>query len=456
MRLEYPFIPPLATESSPSSCFQGKRVRFKPDPNLESHRFFFENQPVDQFVTTSPNKRVIHSASSEKDFFRSQGPEDFLGHKEKKIFNQLSPLFFSPKIFSLEEFKEDFSKLFFAPYFQLHLTHMLRDLKGSNELDFDLKDVVRGFVLFMTSCVDEKNDNSAMKGKTLSWIDSMLNESIYKEGQALLKENIDEIVSFYQKSHERIEQILNPSGCQDSPSYKISSNFWIHFLSLYPKKRFLLEMVIRPSHTLYHAIDSEMGEIVRAGGMWKDFCDTLVEDLIEIINEKGFLTALIESPTEMMMKTLRCMIVEHPLVKLWGVEESIENLSLLEPGISHSGFNSVFLTSLMRSQNRSITPLKVKIIFEYAILHLKKLTQTATSEDYLRTIFEGLRAFPLTDRQQNPIFSLRGALWQLFHNPTPLQPVLERRFWHSLYTQSNEARHILGLKDQLSRAGRNQ
>jgi hypothetical protein len=214
--------------------------------------------------------------------------------------------------------------------------------------------------------------------------------------------------------------------------------------------------VIGPKHPIFHAIDFEMGEIVRAGGMWKDFCDTLVHESLEFLTADGRIAALIESPAGIMMKTLQSVIMEHPLVKLWAVEDSIENLSLLEPHISHSGFNSIFLTSLMRSQNQFITPLKVKIIFEYAILHLKKLAQPTSTEDYLRMIFGGIRAFPLTDRFQNPFFSVKGALWQLFHNPIPLRPILEKRFWYSLYAQASETRDMLELKDQLFKAGRNQ
>lgn len=454
--LESPYRPLLVTESSPSPRLQGKRVRFKTDSNLVTYRFFYENQPIDQFLTSSPYKRKFQSASSEEDFFRCAGPDDLLNQKEKRVFSGLSDLFFPPSIFSLEEFREEFSKLFFPPYFQLHLNHMIRELNGTNEIDFDLKDVIRGFVPFMTSHLGLKDDISTLKQETLMWIGSMLNSPIYKEGQALLQANIDEILVFYQKSHARIEEILNPSACEKSSSYKTSADFWIHFLSLYPQKRIPLELVIQPEHPIFHVVDFELGEIIKAGGMWKDFCDTLVEDSAKILTENGFLVALIESPNQIMMKTLDSVVMQHPLVKLWAVEESVENLSLLEPGISRSGFNSIFLTSLMRSRNTLLTPLKVKIIFEYAILHLKNSTRTTTSEDYLRMVFDGLRAFPLTDRFQNPFFSIKGALWQLFHNPSPLRPILEKRFWHSLYTKSEEAKELPDLKDQLNKAGRNQ
>lgn len=433
---------------------QKKRVSFRKD-NLESFRIFSENLPPTEFCDGLKKKRVFCHSPQTDEAWPLDAPLDLLVQKEKKYFGDLSELFLPKSIFSSVEFKEEFEKLFFAPYFQLHLNHHLRFLTGVNELDLDLKDVVRGFVAFLNklgSCDDRIN----LKEEIGIWIKTMLNASIYREGQTLLSENLDLIYSFFEKTHSRLNDLLNPSHDIQSTSYQNAVDFWFHFLSCYPKQRFHLENVIDSSHPVFEKIDSDLSDLIHAGGMWKELAEALVLDVTPLLVNFDLLIPLIESPHEILSASLSSMISGLPLVQALKIKDGVSRISIRGNEMTNPSFNLSFLKALLRSENIQLNPLKIKIILEYTILNLDTSSPVSNEDELFERLCNGLESFPIKGRSNERLFTIKGIFWNLFWANTPIRRSLEGRFWHSLYSRSKDFSTMVNLKSTLMKAGRNQ
>jgi hypothetical protein len=413
----------------------GKRVSFNVEKDV---RLFLKNQSPVSFTTEEEldasdpllMSDLNYEKCSEKDFARFKGCDIQKELSEKKKWDKLFS-YLSETPFDKEAFKNRFSSLYNPVYFSQELYDRLRDLCGKNEIDYDLKEVIkRAFIPFFFS-TKKRKEGGCVINEVNVWLETMLLAPIYQPARILLLELLPEMETFYSNSISRISNILDPSTDDQSASFQISRDFWVRFLGRNPSASNSVYELFEKEHPIALAIDLDMQACAQGQGLEKALALEAYTVFCELLEMKNFECVASYANIHQLLMLVFTPLKDHFLIKRWKdlgdfSEVTIPSLDTLEIGLKRN-----YLDHVLSCPHPIAQDLKNRILFEYALHKIGGFPKNISQKGFQKALIEAVESCPLMNTKTRLVYDFRPFYEDIFCDSGNF--LLIKRFWYSLF-----------------------
>jgi len=406
-----------------------KRVSF----NLqEDVRLFQKNQSPVSFTTEEEldasdpllMSDLNYEKCSEKDFARFKGCDIQKELSEKKKWDKLFS-YLSETPFDKEAFKKRFSSLYSPVYFSEELYDRLRDLSGKNEMDNDLKEVLkRAFIPFFFS-TKKKNQGGCVITEVRTWLETMLLTPIHQPARILLLKLLGEMETFYSNSISRISNILDPSTDDKAASFQISRDFWVRFLGRNPCATDNIYQLFEKEHPIVLAIDLDMQACAQGQGLEKALAFEAYTAFCASLEMKNFECVASYANIHQLLMLVFTPLKEHFLIKRW------KDLGDFSEVTIEIGLERNYLDHVLSCPHPIAQDLKNRILFEYAFYKIGDFPKNISQKGFQKALIEAVESCPLMNTKTRLIYDFRPFFEDIFCDSGNF--LLIKRFWYSLF-----------------------